>query len=646
MPPALADTPVPAMARLATTPTKPTMDATAPKPSSRLDSTKPATRSTPLGGQAKISPFTVKVAPGTPLHINVAVRVVALAFAILTPVFTWTLGLGVTLWARAKTLTKNPATAPVLNPVLDVLADFVTNYRAIFVTLVINPICLAWDVVGNVEVRRAIHEERVRHVQQQVKDLVAQGATRLCTARPGFLVMSVRAPNYKKKWAGVDVQALRDVIEIDEEREVVIVEPGCTMGRLSRELISRGWTIQVLPELDELTVGGLINGFGIETSSHKYGLFQHTCTAFEVVLPSGELLRCDKDNHTDLFSAIPWSHGTIGFLTAAEIKLVRAHPYVRLEYRPCMTAKDASNTFEQACRDNAHDFVESLVYSRNTAVVMTGKMVPRVPKGEVLNEIGKWYKPWFFAHVQGFLSKPRKDTPYVECIPLRDYYHRHTRSIFWEMKDIVPKGNSAWYRWLFAWAGPPKVALLKLSSTGKIHEYWVTKHVVQDLLVPMITLDTALDFFHRELDVYPLWLCPMRMLSPAEDLLALRRDPSPTLRQCIAERGGKKVAPDQPVTTPKGSFTPPHPCDQLYVDVGAYGVPRAPGFHHVRTLEKIEAFVRSVQGFSACYADIVGTRDEFRQMFDHRNYDAVREKYGATKLLPEVHEKVHKSARD
>ena len=51
-------------------------------------------------------------------------------------------------------------------------------------------------------------------------------------------------------------------------------EPLVTMGQLSRTLNHIGWTIPILPELDDLTIGGLVMGTGIETSSHKYGLFQ------------------------------------------------------------------------------------------------------------------------------------------------------------------------------------------------------------------------------------------------------------------------------------------------------------------------------------------------------------------------------------
>lgn len=35
-------------------------------------------------------------------------------------------------------------------------------------------------------------------------------------------------------------------------------------------------------------------GVGIESSSHKYGLFQHICQAFEVVLCNGDIVKCSK----------------------------------------------------------------------------------------------------------------------------------------------------------------------------------------------------------------------------------------------------------------------------------------------------------------------------------------------------------------
>jgi hypothetical protein len=37
-------------------------------------------------------------------------------------------------------------------------------------------------------------------------------------------------------------------------------------------------------------------GVGIETSSHKVGLFQHCCVGYELVLADGSVVKCSKVN--------------------------------------------------------------------------------------------------------------------------------------------------------------------------------------------------------------------------------------------------------------------------------------------------------------------------------------------------------------
>jgi len=63
-------------------------------------------------------------------------------------------------------------------------------------------------------------------------------------------------------------------------------------------------------------------GGGIESTSHKYGLWQNICHSYELVLADGSIVTCSRDQDSDLFYAIPWSYGTLGFLTAVEIDIV------------------------------------------------------------------------------------------------------------------------------------------------------------------------------------------------------------------------------------------------------------------------------------------------------------------------------------
>lgn len=131
------------------------------------------------------------------------------------------------------------------------------------------------------------HDARVRNIAAQVKRWIANGKkNKMCTARPGWQAMSLRAGKYKKTYDNIRLD-LHDILSISTDKRTVTVEPMVTMGQITHSLLPLGWIIPVLPELDDLTVGGLVNGTGIETSSHRYGLFQHICVAFEIVLADG-----------------------------------------------------------------------------------------------------------------------------------------------------------------------------------------------------------------------------------------------------------------------------------------------------------------------------------------------------------------------
>ncbi|EDQ86828.1 uncharacterized protein MONBRDRAFT_27834 [Monosiga brevicollis MX1] len=457
------------------------------------------------------------------------------------------------------------------------------------------------------EKSRAQHAARVATVQKALREWNDEGRkTKLCTARPGWLAMSLRTGRYKKTMTGIPTHKLGNVISINEEKRTVFVEPNVTMGQITATLMPLGWTLPVLPELDDLTVGGLVCGVGIESSSHKHGLFQHCCKGFELVLASGEVVSCSADNNPELFKAVPWSHGTLGFLVGAELDIVPAKPYVRLEYVPLFDRKTAVETCLESYKNTDLDFIETLIYSRDEMVLMKGAMVDKPEPGKV-NAIGTWYKPWFFTHVRSYLEKKK---PGVEYIPLRDYYHRHTKSLFWELQDIITFGNDLWFRVLFGWMMPPNHSILKRTQTEELRKLYEDHHVVQDMLVPGSKLQECLDVQDREFGCYPLWLCPMRIFP--EDA---------------------------------GFIKPAKNGEEMFIDLGIYGNPSNKDFKPQVNLRNVENYVRSVEGFQMLYADMLQSREEFEEMFDHKLYRKMRKELGCEGAFPEVYDKVCKAAR-
>lgn len=177
----------------------------------------------------------------------------------------------------------------------------------------------------------------------------------------------------------------------------------------------------------------------------------------------------------------------------------------------------------------------------------------------------------------------------------------------------MPFGNNVVFRYLFGWLMPVKVSFLKLTQPDTVKRLYEENQVIQDLLVPTSTMEYCIREFDRLVKVYPLWLCPFKLLN----------DPGMV-----------------------------HPADGLetdmYVDIGVYGVPKVKKgtFHGERTTRELEDIVERANGFQMLYADTYRTREEFRRMFDHRLYDRMRKQLQCEHAFPEVYDKVNKKVRD
>lgn len=354
-----------------------------------------------------------------------------------------------------------------------------TEYRSLIVVMFALPLSLAWDTFVWLRMSLYImwikssaplqHEARVAEVVKQV--LARPEGQRMCSGRPGWQSMSLSYRTYKSHSHTIDALcSFTNFVAIDLDGEIpsVTVEPLVNIGQLTHTLLARGHTLPIVPEMDDLTVGGLLCGTGIESSSHRHGLFHEQCLAFELCLADGTVVRASPTVNADLFHAIPWSYGTLGFVLSVTLKVVPCKPFVELKYSPHLDKAAACAHFATLAEagDKAPHYVEALAFSPTAYVVMEGREVdmPDYQKG-TCNALRRWWKPWFFKHVEAKLGGGNAKES-IEYIPLRDYYHRHTRSMFWEMELMLPIGNHPLCRWLLGWLLPPKVPFLKLAQGG------------------------------------------------------------------------------------------------------------------------------------------------------------------------------------
>lgn len=135
--------------------------------------------------------------------------------------------------------------------------------------------------------------------------------------------------------------------------------------------------------------------------------------------------------------------------------------------------------------------------------------------------------------------------------------------------------------------------------------------------MPMVTLKKSLEYFDDHFDLYPLWLSPMAVFDNRSHLGLIH--PFPT-------GDGRK--------------------DPLYVDIGAYGTPKKPGFDGLPALRDLEQFVIENHGYQALYAKTLLSEVDFRRMFDHSAYDVLRERLPlCTKAFGQIYDKVSAKGR-
>jgi len=377
-------------------------------------------------------------------------------------------------------------------------------------------------------------------------------------------------------------------------------------------LIQRGWMLPIVPELDDLTIGGLVMGGGIESTSHKYGFFHLICRECEMALSDGRVIKASPTENQDIFAAIPVSYGTLGFLMSVEIEIVPYQPYIELTYDSVNSLEEVVSKFTEVTNDPQVDSVEGIMYTLNTGIIMSGKFVNRVPKGAKYNPIGRWYKPFFYKHAEKYLSKSKSEDN-VEYIPTKDFFHRHNRSYYW--MSPLPFANHWLFRILLGWTSPIKFSLLKrlhkMASSGG--EFFAKNQVLQDYIMELKDLKDTLKLVDKVQRVYPIWLCPARNWNKW-DLKELER---------------QKTA--------------------CFVDIGVYGESPVEGFDGVKAQREIERFAMEREGIVALYAESQLTEEEFHQMFNVEglieNYYKLRRKLGCENAFPTIYQKVSKLGR-
>ena len=286
------------------------------------------------------------------------------------------------------------------------LVQLLENHRGLVIVLFCLPASFLFDFC--LQVKHGIeqilfsdpkqHETRVQEIQKNIlrwNKIERSEKKLLCTARPNWLSLSTTF--FQKSKCKQIAVPLYDILELNENEMVVKVEPMVTVRDITKFLVHRGYALAVTLEIGDATCGGLGMAVGMTTHSHKVGLYQETVKSYDVVLSDGSLINVSKDNeHRDLFYCLPWSHGTLGFLVAIELRIIKVKPYVHMRYIPvhgqknyCDKMRELSGAFDREAL--TPDFLEAIVFDKNSAVIMVANFSDvKLPHKKKINPVARY----------------------------------------------------------------------------------------------------------------------------------------------------------------------------------------------------------------------------------------------------------------
>jgi FAD/FMN-containing dehydrogenase len=441
------------------------------------------------------------------------------------------------------------------------------------------------------------HSDDVQSLVSQYKRIPRGGRVRL--AKPTSNLFRFRAAQDN----GLDVGRFDRVLRIDADAGIAEVQGMATYESVVDALLPHGVMPWVVPQLKTITLGGAVAGLGIESTSFRSGLPHESVREMEIMTGDGSVVVARPDNeHADLFRGFPNSYGTLGYVLRLVIDVEQVLPFVRLRHVPFSSAEECAKTITEVCQSREFDgapvdFVDGTVFSASEMYLTLGCYATDAaePSDYTGNRI-------YYRSIQ-----QRR----VDHLRIADYLWRWDTDWFWcsaalgvqhpLIRPLWPRRyrRSDVYRKIVALDRRYRLSNRIDAVRGRVNE-----PVIQDVEIPVDRLAEFLDFFHREIGISPIWLCPVQ----------------------LRDREGWPLYPMDP--------------DTLYVNVGFWSAaPLEPGQPMGSHNRAIEAKVTEVDGHKSLYSESYYDEDEFWRLYNRPAYERLKDRYDPEQRLPTLYDK-------
>ena len=392
----------------------------------------------------------------------------------------------------------------------------------------------------------------------------------------------------------LDVRGFNQVLRIHDGS--VEAEGMISYEDLTAACLAQGVMPAVVPQLKTITLGGAVAGVGIESSSHRHGLVHDTMLELDVLVGDGRVVSCTADNaHSDLFFGFPNSYGTLGYALRVRARTIPVKPYVRLEHRAFANGRDYFAHLANLLDTGAADFVDGTVFSPQQMFITLGRFADSAP----------YTSDYTYEHIY-YRSIAGKREDYLT---IHDYLWRWDTDWFWCSKNVLAQNplvrrlygrsrlGSKTYTKIMRWNSRAGVTK-KLERLLGLH----SESVIQDVDIPIARAAEFLDFYGREIGLWPQWICPIGVRDDRFTLYPVRRG--------------------------------------WYVNFGFWDVKRTreahpPGYFNRRIEEKVS----ELGGIKSLYSDSYFAEADFDRRYGGAAYAALKQKYDPAGAFPRLYDK-------
>lgn len=402
----------------------------------------------------------------------------------------------------------------------------------------------------------------------------------------------------------IDVHNFNKVLSIDIQNKTAVVEAMIRFEDLVTETLKYNLLPPVVPQLKTITLGGAVSGVGIEASSFQYGLVHETVLEMEVMLADGKIVTCTPTNkYKDLFFALPNSYGTLGYILKIKIKLVETKKYVKVSHHKYNNSNKYFTDLARFCNDKKHDFVDGVVFDERNMYISTAQFVDNVPNVSDYKYMQIYYKS-ILEKKEDYLTIHdyiwRWDTDWFWCSKIFGMQNKALRLL---LGKFMLGSKSYWKIARFEEKYKTRSRIEK-TFTGKVKP---TESVVQDVCIPIENCERFLKFFHDEIGIKPIWICPFQAYDEKKSFTLFNLDPK-----------------------------------KLYVDFGFWDVvttDKSKGYYNKLIELKVEEF----RGKKSLYSESYYDRDKFWQIFNGTKYDNLKKKYDPNNNFSDLYTKCVKN---